>query len=748
MLTPITLVLISNGLMLTLALGSLFIILWQDSRRELNIYFSLFMLTMMLWASGSLLSRVGAMVSTPDNQLTPLGLRMLEIGFGGACITVYLMTLTITEVRRLFFRSAVVGAIVLLLFYHVMLAFLDVQPDFEINEDDLLIYDFGTINSVLYLLFSFLTLVVIWRNFGKVRHATLSYGLALFSIGQIVGLLSPRLRVLAVAENTSTLAALIISFAIVRSQVMAPLLGRTKQLEVVRDVGLAITGSLHIEDVLKTIAAQAADLLNADSSAIYIKHNNSLVLEGGHEIPERFYGLRLSVDQGVVGLVARECEGKLISNYRQEWKGAPDLPLAFETFGALVSVPLTIRGDVVGVLLVVNRPDGHLLVKEDMHLLELLAPQAAVAINNSQLFEKQRGLTSQFLSARNQLAAVLSSTENPVLAIDRKLRILFANPALEKLIDSNHETIEDINQRHLLKYVARDLLPKNLRQFLRSIHHNGSYVYELSLKKHDYLCHITALEKPTRGWVVVLNDVTKLKEVDRLKSQMVRMTSHDLKNPLSAMIAYLDLLQDDGEGVFTESMQAHIRAIWTQVERMERIIRGILDLEKVQSGAPPLEECDIGNVVSQAFNHLKDQALEKGLQVSADIDNSLAPVVGDPQQLEQVVTNLIENAIKFTPPAGKVTVRVKNEDDNVVIFVEDTGIGIPKDLQGKVFDRYFRVLNENTRDIEGSGLGLSLAMAIIDHHQGRIWLHSEENKGTSFKVTLPNAKSAQLQRLN
>jgi two-component system phosphate regulon sensor histidine kinase PhoR len=725
MLTLITITLITNGLMLTLALAALFLILWQNSRRKVNIYFSVFMLAMVMWSGGSLLSRTTALVST-DEDLTLLGLRFLEFGFAGACIAVFLLVATLTETRNLISWSLTAGGIILLILNETTLLIFDVSVNYRISASGLLLYDFALIDTLVYLIFVLATLVVVWQNLPKIKETSMILGLLVFSLGQLVVLISPRLRALGSAEHTATIAALTISYAIVRSQVMEPLIGRAKELEAVQKIGLAITSSLDPREALQTIAAQAAGLLKIDGSLIFLRRGNELILEAVYNIPEKFLGTRLTLQQGVVGKVARERQGFMLNDYRREWKGVPDIAIAPKTFGSVLAVPLMFREDVAGVLLTVEGVEGRLFTTEDLNLLQLLGPQAAVAITNSFLFEKERAVA-------NQLETVLISTENPVVAVGHDLRIIFANPAATALI-TNDPFQRNINRQLLLDFIKPELMPQNPRALLRDIRKQRSHVYEIHLNEHDYLCHVARLEKPNRGWVVVLNDVTKLKEIDRLKSQMVRMTSHDLKNPFFATITYMQLLEEDVEGM--ESARRNIASIWKQLDRMERIVNGILDLEKVESGAPPFEMCDLRHLLNNAIRSFEDLATRRKQSLTLSVDAPLLPVLGDGPQLEQVFANLIDNALKFTPEGGSVRVQAEFQENNVIVSVEDTGMGIPREIQSQVFDRYFRAIEVKDK-IPGAGVGLSLVKAIVDRHRGRIWLRSEGGKGTTFYITLP-----------
>jgi signal transduction histidine kinase len=335
--------------------------------------------------------------------------------------------------------------------------------------------------------------------------------------------------------------------------------------------------------------------------------------------------------------------------------------------------------------------------------------------------------------AKQQLEAFLTSTENPVIAIDRDLSILFANPAAAGLINM---TPAELEQKPLMLTVQQQLLP-DPRQLLRDIRHNNTHIYELEINEQYYLCHIARLVAPIEGWVAVLNNVTKLMEIDRLKSQMVRMTSHDLKNPLFSIMTYMELLEEDGAPVFDKDMTHYVKAIWKQLTRMERIITGILDLEKVQSGAPPMTPTDLGKLLDTCAHSVEDQAVARGIVFKSDIEVGLHDVMGDASQLEQVISNLLDNALKYTLNGGSIWLRAHNLEDAVIIEVEDTGLGIPRDVQNQVFDRFFRVKSTQTETVSGSGIGLSLVKAIIDHHKGRVWLKSEIGVGTSFYVTLP-----------
>ncbi len=731
-LTANVLSLLLNGFTLALALGLLTLALWQNSKSTENRYFSLFLFMVVLWTSGALLGRSTAYVGG-DAHVVGSGLRLLELGFTGASISIYIYSVVITGVRGRFFRwFALLGLGIVVAYQFLLMFIIDVPPVFEVTAQGELIYRFDTASTLLYLTFQMATIALVWRNRLKMRSRSLMVGILLFSGGQILGLIGSRFREMGISEDVSAAATLIITYSVVRQQIMIPLLGRAKQLEGVRDVGLAITSRLHLQETLSTIAAQAAGLLGADGAAIFLKRGSVLELAAVYNMPHQYVGLELAMGDGVVGSVAVERRGRRIENYHRDWKGGSDLPLAHEAFGAVACVPLMFALEVVGVLLVIQGRQGRLFDSDDMYLLELLGPQAAVAITNSRLFEAERHLSSDLSAAKNQLEAVLTGTENPVLAVDRKLRVIFANPAAKGLFDE-----EPVGQC-IADLAERSFLPVSMRRMLRDLRERHVHVYEVVTKGRTYLAHVAELgEAPHEGWVAVLNDVTQLKELDRLKSQMIQMASHDLENPLQAAMSYLELLTEDTEEIFDKELQEYVKIIENQLERMYRIINGILDIERVQSGQGLLEECSVEDMLGRVLVDSAGQAREKKIALELKIEDRLPLISGNFQQLSHAFANLVDNAIKFTPIAGRVEVSAHVFKRHVEIEVKDTGIGIPREEHQRIFDRFYRGRHRGTDGVEGSGLGLALVKSVIEGHQGTIDVESELEAGTIMRVRLP-----------
>jgi signal transduction histidine kinase len=534
--------------------------------------------------------------------------------------------------------------------------------------------------------------------------------------------------------NVTTASLLMLGYAMVRGQIIEPLAGRAAQLQAVRDVGLAITSRLSIEDVLRTVAAQAAGVLMADGAAIFLNQGEALELAAVHNLPSQFLGGRLARGEGVAGTVAVSRQATRLEAYHRDWLGAPDMPYAKQSFGSVVAAPLIFGDEVMGVLFVVAGIHSKRFDRDDLQLLQLLGPQAAVAITNSRLFERRREMADELESAKNQLETLLMSTENPVLALNRKLEVLFANYAASDLLNQSA-----LAGKRIIDLMGLEAMPAQPIRALRDLHRWRIHTYEVTIRDKTYMCHLGLLGRSkAQGYVAVLNDISQLKELDRLKNQMIRMTSHDLKNPLSAAMLNTELLLEEGEGTLTLELQGYVQTIWTQLERMNRITRGILDLERVQSGKPMLEECDVEQITRAVANEFENYATLRNVTLTMQpTPDDLPSIMADRLYLSRALANLVENAIKFTKPGGSVTISAEQDGGSVVIHIADTGVGISPEAQNKVFDRFFRVSPPGMEAVSGTGLGLSLVKSVVEAHRGTIWFNSAVGKGTTFHLSLP-----------
>ena len=244
-----------------------------------------------------------------------------------------------------------------------------------------------------------------------------------------------------------------------------------------------------------------------------------------------------------------------------------------------------------------------------------------------------------------------------------------------------------------------------------------------------------------QGYLFVVTDESKAVEVARMKDEFVGMISHELRTPLSAIIGFLDLLQNDPEQPLTDDQQEFVGIIERNAQRLLNLVGDLLFSAQVESGRFPLDrsDTDVAEIVRSAVVSAGPHALRQGIVLTADVPIGPVRALVDPGRIGQALDNLLSNAIKFTSTGGSVTARLALVDGGVQISVRDTGIGIPKDEQGMLFTRFFRASTATQNALPGVGLGLTITRAIVIAHGGAMDVESEEGVGTEFRFTLPAA---------
>jgi signal transduction histidine kinase len=735
MLPESALTLLINGLTLALALSFAIVMLWYDPSRELSQFFAVFLGLVFLWNIGSFLTQISAFAVMPG-EVPALPMLLLEFGFTGSSVALYALVAALVKVYTRRFRLLVLLALAVLLAYRLLLAAAGAPLPFVVEAQGALRLEERGALLFFYLIFNGVALFLLWRNRRKIRLRSLKLGLLAFIIGQSFGFLNPELETFALATMVSSLSALGIGLGILQQEIIRPLAERNTEVDAIRQVVLSIAGQTALDEVLARLAADAARLVDADGAAIFLKDGDALRLRTTYELavpgPEEACG------EGMAQEAARTGQFLQVDDYARGWKGPPDFAYAPRYFGAVMCAPLVAGDAPVGALMVVASRQGRLFDREDAYLLQLLAAQAVVAITQSMLIGEQTALTLRVEQSRGQLEAVLSSTESPVIAVDRGFRLVFANPAARELF---HGQIP-AERTPIGELLPAGAFPSDPRAALRTLRRDRTLQYEAQIGERIYSCHAAALggQRMVDGWVAVLSDITQLKELDRLKSEMVRMTSHDLKNPLQGAMVNLDLLRDDVYDTGSSEVQMSIDTIDRQLQRMHRIIRGILDLERLRDGVMVLEFASPARIISEAAAEMGQFAADNGIVLTACADESLPHVACDVDQFGRALVNLVENAVKFTPRGGHVRVEAQAAGGEVVFSVSDTGIGISAEQQQRIFERFYRANQRGAEHISGTGLGLNLVKTIVASHRGRVWVESEVGHGTRFLIALPRAQ--------
>lgn len=360
--------------------------------------------------------------------------------------------------------------------------------------------------------------------------------------------------------------------------------------------------------------------------------------------------------------------------------------------------------------------------------------------------EKEReNLEDQFLKEiireKSKTRTIIESMNEGILVLNKNLQLLAINNVAkdifsikdEKALGKKLSELTEDNEK--IQKIEKFLFSGNNSEedLLFPCNKNNIYKIGFSLLKDEYT-------KELIGYVLVFNDITKEKETEKIKTEFISMFTHDLKNPLNAIIlnsAYLiektQKNDDDTEAIF-------LKMINDSGKRILRIIEDFLSVSIIEAGMLKMnfDEVNYDKVISLTAYTFSSLVFEKNLQIETEIQSGLPSIWIDRLQMERVLENLLSNAIKFTPEGGKIKISAYEKNGSIITCISDTGIGISKEDLPNLFDKYYR--SQKASNIKGTGLGLSIVKSIIDAHNGKISVESEENKGTTFSFHLPIGK--------
>lgn len=326
----------------------------------------------------------------------------------------------------------------------------------------------------------------------------------------------------------------------------------------------------------------------------------------------------------------------------------------------------------------------------------------------------------------SELETILRQMHDGILVVDKDNRILMMNQALRQEFGLGNGDFsgKDIEQT----------IP-NLG-LIDAFHTKGLHHEVQTQDGRVFDVRISNI--PELGRVASLHDITYLKELDRMKGDFVNMVSHDLRSPLTAILGYVELIERAGS---VNPQQAEfINRVKSSVYTTTNLIDDLLKLGRVEVGT--LDEVTPVNVKLLVVNTLANyqvQVKEKGQTVRMRKSGNLPPVMGSRVQLNQLVDNLIGNAVKYTPQGGQIRVVLSEEENQLLLHVADNGPGIPLKEQNRIFEKFYRASNAPS-GVAGTGLGLAIVKTIVDNHRGRIWVESKPGEGATFTVVLPLAK--------
>lgn len=338
---------------------------------------------------------------------------------------------------------------------------------------------------------------------------------------------------------------------------------------------------------------------------------------------------------------------------------------------------------------------------------------------------------------KNRTLAIIQNFADGILIFDEDNRLLMVNPKAESFFKIEQEEILGKSFSEFIRVPPLSFLTSVFEDKIKPISRKEVKV------RNELILEVTTtpilIEGKTMGNLMILHDVTREKEIEKMKTEFVSVSAHQLRTPLSAIKWTLKMLLDGDLGELTKEQKEFVRKTYESNERMINLVNDLLNVTRIEEGRYlyHLVSVDFVSIVESLIKNYEEEAKRKDIDIYFQKPEKLAKVKVDVEKITLAVQNLLENAIKYTLPGGIVVVAIEEKKKEVEFSIKDTGVGIPKDQQHRIFTKFFRGTNAIKLETEGSGLGLFIAKNIIESHGGRIWFKSEEGKGTTFYFTLP-----------
>jgi NtrC-family two-component system sensor histidine kinase KinB len=366
------------------------------------------------------------------------------------------------------------------------------------------------------------------------------------------------------------------------------------------------------------------------------------------------------------------------------------------------------------------------------------------------LQEYEKNSIEKLIAERRKSDAIVRSIPDPLIVVDAEYRIIMINSAAERVFAIQEKRVKEL---HILEVVNHEAIFNYLKECsLTRLPVKSTGMEEaFKLKTGDTWSYFLPDAMPVEdregkllGIVLFMGDVTHLKEVDRIKSDFVSAASHEFRTPLTSIMMSTGLLLDRAVGEVNQKQEQLLGVIEEDCNRLTQLVNDLLDLSRMESGKMEIvkEANRLSNIIQAALNPLNAQLATA--QVKAAVNPAIAnlpPLYVDANKIVQVFNNLFSNAMRYTPKGGKIAIDAQAEGRMVLISVADTGSGIPKEFQDKIFDKFIQVKNSDGYTSGGAGLGLAIVKEIITAHGGKIWVESEPDQGSTFKFYLPVAQS-------
>ncbi|MCB9453217.1 MAG: GAF domain-containing protein [Anaerolineaceae bacterium] len=509
----------------------------------------------------------------------------------------------------------------------------------------------------------------------------------------------------------------------VHSNTVAELAVKVQEQYILHQIDIELSDTIDLSHIFDMTLDWALRFTNAQAASLslYDQESDTLrfMVEYGYEIDrERLETLRREYNGGITYRVARSGHVEIVPDVSMD----KDFIRVHNSTQSQMSVPVMREDRVVAVMsLESKRLNGFADHHQDF--VEKLASRAAVAIDNARLYEETE-------LERQKLSYILSSTADVVIVVALDNRIMLIN----------HAALAMLRLYPQDNYVGRSAynIFENtplVTVFQRAVKLGENLIEEMKLPD-ERTFYVNMTRHEGIGWIIVMHDITPFKEMDQLKSELIATVSHDLKQPLSVMHGYTELLTM--QQFPTQQAGYFIGMIQRSITNMRQLIDDLLDLAKIESGITlNLEAINLSDILTECVEGIRPAANEKKITMLLQTAPNVTEIQADRRRLAQILNNLIGNAVKYTQPEGEVQVIAEARGSAVRISIQDNGMGISPEDQAHIFERFYRVRRPETDSIEGTGLGLAIVKSLVEAHNGQIGIKSHLGEGTTFFVTLP-----------
>ena len=408
---------------------------------------------------------------------------------------------------------------------------------------------------------------------------------------------------------------------------------------------------------------------------------------------------------------------------------------------AIIALPLQIAGKTIGLMYVLRPYLAEPFESCDQRVLSTFTNQVAISVQNVRL-------AHQLAEERYKIESILESSADGIMTINPQRHILSFNTSMERLTGWERDKATGSHCFEVLKLVAND--GRNVCQTRCPIVEGSDGFFSLDGiittrdgQKVEVGMSYSLMHSPSGELlptVVNLRDISRLRQVERLRSTLLATVSHELQTPISIIKAYASTLGRPDAQWSEQTIKDKLQAIEEESDRLSGLVIKLLRTSRLDSGQFSLNRLllDLPQEAQKVVRRFAGQT--KIHKIEADFPHDFAPVLADPENVEEILTNLVDNAIKFSPQGGTITIKGESSENEALVTVADEGIGIPLRDQEQVFDRFYRVADDSTKSTKGTGLGLYICKTLIEAHGGRIWVESEAGKGSRFTFSLPMAE--------